>query len=177
MAQSGLNVPTYAYANNNPLRYVDPDGLRVSLTGIRNHGNWTTAVWVNARLQSCPAIKNYFAECFGSDPWSDSIDHAFVSSPERNPWNPANTNYWTQTTTLYGSAFGANTVNGEAELGATMAHELSHHMSPLSTFDGHVRLGLSQPTGRCSADAFERLARCVLQKGCSACSSSQCETR
>lgn len=28
MAQSGMSVPTYAYANNNPLMYVDQDGLR-----------------------------------------------------------------------------------------------------------------------------------------------------
>lgn len=26
MAQSGMSVPTYAYAVNNPLRYTDPDG-------------------------------------------------------------------------------------------------------------------------------------------------------
>ena len=27
MAQSGMNVPTYAYAANNPLLYTDPTGL------------------------------------------------------------------------------------------------------------------------------------------------------
>ena len=30
MAQSGMSVPTYAYAANNPLRYVDADGLRIT---------------------------------------------------------------------------------------------------------------------------------------------------
>ncbi len=29
MAQSGMSVPTYAYAANNPLKYSDPDGLRI----------------------------------------------------------------------------------------------------------------------------------------------------
>ncbi|MFZ2874324.1 MAG: RHS repeat-associated core domain-containing protein, partial [Phycisphaerales bacterium] len=30
MAQSGVQVPTYAYAANNPLRYVDPDGRELT---------------------------------------------------------------------------------------------------------------------------------------------------
>jgi hypothetical protein len=41
MAQSGISVPTYAYGLNNPLRYVDRDGLRVTIAanaspGLRN---------------------------------------------------------------------------------------------------------------------------------------------
>jgi RHS repeat-associated protein len=35
VAQSGMSVPTYAYAANNPLRYVDRDGLRVVLMDAR----------------------------------------------------------------------------------------------------------------------------------------------
>lgn len=35
MAESGMRVPTYAYAANNPMRYADPDGLRI----VWNHND------------------------------------------------------------------------------------------------------------------------------------------
>lgn len=46
MASSGFSVPTYAYAANNPLRYVDPNGLEIRLGAGRELGR------VAARLQS-----------------------------------------------------------------------------------------------------------------------------
>jgi len=35
MAAAGMQVPTYAYAANNPLRYVDPTGREVNLYGTQ----------------------------------------------------------------------------------------------------------------------------------------------
>jgi hypothetical protein len=33
MLQAGVQVPSYAYAANNPLAYIDPDGLRILGSG------------------------------------------------------------------------------------------------------------------------------------------------
>ena len=38
MAQGGMVVPTYSYAANNPLRYVDVDGLRVTVAANASQG-------------------------------------------------------------------------------------------------------------------------------------------
>ena len=79
MAQGGVSVPTYAYGLNNPLRYGDPDGRKVNSIGIGNLDNWATAHWVSATPARCPADMDSFVKCFGSDPWSDSIDPELVS--------------------------------------------------------------------------------------------------
>lgn len=44
MAQSGLSVPTYAYALNNPLRYVDPDGRDAAAAAVQAGSRGLTGV-------------------------------------------------------------------------------------------------------------------------------------
>lgn len=48
MAQSGLSVPVYAYALNNPLRYTDPTGLDVYLVNCGGYVGHTDVVVENA---------------------------------------------------------------------------------------------------------------------------------
>ncbi len=173
---SGRGFKVYAYAGNMPGQYTDTDGLRVNLTGISNAAQHETASAVNARLRSCPTLVDYFKSCFGKDPWTDNTNHEIGSKRSLFRDATANTNYVTQSTMLSRSAFGANTAQGEANLGASIAHELSHQMS-LSTYDGEVYLGFPEPQGKCTANAFERLAKCILEKGCANCTVSKCEEK
>jgi hypothetical protein len=50
MAQSGLSVPTYAYALNNPLRYVDRSGLDVT-------NNTDRPLWVKPGPPDLPLVE------------------------------------------------------------------------------------------------------------------------
>lgn len=48
MAQDGMSVPTYAYALNNPVRYVDPTGLDAYLVNCGGYVGHTDVVVENA---------------------------------------------------------------------------------------------------------------------------------
>ena len=121
-------------------------------------------------LARCEVMKKYFNSCFGSNPWDDEKQHGIYDSPLPKGQS-GSTNYLTSKSTISTSVFSGS--NPDSEIAATLAHELSHQAS-LSTWDGLTYIGGASPTGRCTSDAFERLARCIITKGCENCSPKTC---
>ncbi len=172
MAAGGRSVPTYAYASNNPVRNVDSNGREVKFE-IENNTYRDRADDARTRLQSCPAVNEWFMKCFGTNPFANTTTYTF-SFDRDDPLTraTASTNWWTNTTQMSHAAFGLERWSGDglAEVAATMMHELSHQLAPIRTNDVPTYFGAQPPGGECSAREAERLARCVWSKGCGACS-------
>lgn len=56
MTQRGLSVPTYAYAANNPLRYVDLNGREIAVVG--DTGAQISAGWALGEMLANPSLGN-----------------------------------------------------------------------------------------------------------------------
>jgi hypothetical protein len=171
MAMQGFATPMYAYVVHNPNAFKDVDGRKVSFARIKNSAYRRWAEGVSARLASCDLITDYFKACFGTNPWTNNSNYEFTVGDTVGGAS-ANTNYWTNTTTLGKGVFSSVS----PYLGGTIAHELSHQVS-LETWDGFEYFTSKRRQGVCSADALNRLASCVLQNGCSAekCSYASCQ--
>ncbi|MDP1823788.1 MAG: RHS repeat-associated core domain-containing protein, partial [Archangium sp.] len=103
MAQSGMSVPTYAYALNNPLKYIDPNGLG-ALDSMVSAFMWGTGlVW--------PGAHAGFRMADTYAPWPLPIPYV-----ENHPFMPAGT------TTTFGSAI----CSSGAISASTWKHEEQH---------------------------------------------------
>ena len=174
MALGGHSVPAYAYANNNPLNFVDPDGERVRVSSDRND-YWHKMMDAHALLAGCSAISNWFKKCAGEDPFSSKSLYnvvfernklgCFLTKSNDRPWDgyTVGPNSYICEKSFEKPSVSESTGPNSAEVGATIAHELAHQMNWRTNHflqsDGHP----------CSAKAIENLARCVINKGCGSC--------
>src|SRR5688572_7549503 len=74
--RTGVSLPTYSYAANNPVSATDETGTIVSFDVDRND-YWERLVDVKLKLSSCPAVKEWFQRCFGEDPFISPTDYTF----------------------------------------------------------------------------------------------------
>ena len=160
MAKMGLSPPTYGYANNNPINYIDSDGLKVSGTADRNDW-WQRLNDVLARLNANACVHQFFQKCFGDDPFTNATLHDIHASKD-NTWcgmmkgMSGHTSGLTKETILCSSMF-TGKANESRELGSTIMHELAHQMAPLKTNDVPTYCGFPAPGGDCSASAAEKI--------------------
>jgi RHS repeat-associated protein len=62
MAQGGMSVPTYAYAANNPLRYVDANGLYFTVNSPNANAIWASLLRLVSNRQIGWAIEQMAAD-------------------------------------------------------------------------------------------------------------------
>ncbi|WP_338270572.1 RHS repeat-associated core domain-containing protein, partial [Corallococcus caeni] len=167
MAKASMAVPAYSYAVNNPLAFIDRNGLKVVGTADRNDW-WNILQDVLWDLSASTEVHNWFMECFGSDPFTDALEHN-VHAVKDDWWcklvgGKAVTNGLTGETTLCpGSNFehppaGPPGTQRRA-IASTVMHELAHQMGPVKTNDAQTYCGGSGPVGACSADAAGEIGR------------------
>jgi RHS repeat-associated protein len=169
MAKTGMSAPVFAYAGNNPVAFVDPDGLAVSGTADRK--SWweklTGVLWI-LRSKSC--VHDWFMDCFGADPFTDSVQRSVHVGDD---WFCRLMGYRLKghTNGIFADETNICSVTVElppvgppgtsaAFLAETVMHELAHQMGPIKTNDATTYCGSRiNSGGRCSADEAGQVGR------------------
>jgi hypothetical protein len=70
-AKTGMTVPTYAYANNNPTRHIDPTGLfTIDVLSLKQCGagrRWNSVYEVGMEYAKDPKCVSWFSQRLGYD--------------------------------------------------------------------------------------------------------------
>lgn len=137
MATSGMSVPTYAYAANNPLKYTDPTGLDL-------HVAWPNyLLYDDATISKLQRVVDKLNNPTGACKCALTSGTGYESTPWANRWiqvsfDPSlawrGSEGWTNP--LTGSIF-VNPNLSEEALAATIAHEGGHLRFPYVGHDDY----------------------------------------